>query len=75
MDDHDRVVLAPSELKELVYFATSHAKKELGKLQFFSYLCDHDVTIWHADGGGIGTRTLVKCGCGVERDITDYTLW
>jgi hypothetical protein len=34
-----------------------------------------DITIAYADGGGIGTRVLVTCGCGVEVDLTDYTSW
>jgi hypothetical protein len=33
------------------------------------------VTISHASGGGIGTRTLVECSCGNEEDITDYSIW
>jgi hypothetical protein len=34
-----------------------------------------DVKIEHRSGGGIGTRTVVTCRCGVELDITDYSMW
>jgi hypothetical protein len=68
----DSVRLAPSELRELIFFANTH---HVQKSSLVTFLCNRDLVISHADGGGIGTRTLVKCGCGVERDITDYTLW
>lgn len=39
--------------------------------------CKHEggVKIELASGGGIGTRTIVTCGCGKELDITDYLNW
>ena len=39
--------------------------------------CTHrgDVKIEYGDGGGIGTRVLVTCGCGKEFDVTDYGSW
>jgi hypothetical protein len=73
--NQDRVVLAPSELKNLMDFATGIYNHKDARPRLITYLCNCDVTITHADGGGIGTRTLVKCGCGAEADITDYALW
>jgi hypothetical protein len=37
--------------------------------------CNAEVTIEHFPGGGIGTVTKAKCGCGNEIDITDYEAW
>jgi hypothetical protein len=34
-----------------------------------------DVTIKQYPGGGIGTVTKARCGCGKEIDITDYESW
>jgi hypothetical protein len=68
----DSVTLAPRELRELIFFANTH---HVQKSSLVAFLCDRDMVISHADGGGIGTRTLVKCGCGAEKDITDYSSW
>jgi len=34
-----------------------------------------DVIIEYRDGGSIGTRVFLVCGCGKEIDITDYNSW
>lgn len=33
------------------------------------------VKIEHRSGGGIGTATVVTCGCGKEMDVTNYLSW
>jgi len=55
--------------------------KEMTKLshlwEFHRVNCDHkgDVKIELRSGGGIGTRTIVICGCKKEIDVTDYFSW
>jgi len=55
--------------------------KELDKLShiwdFHRSDCKHEgfAKLEQRDGGGIGTATILICGCGREIDITDYLSW
>jgi hypothetical protein len=55
--------------------------KEMDKLvnlwEFHRKDCDHKgaAAIEYRSGGGIGTVTVVICGCKKELDITDYHAW
>lgn len=55
--------------------------KEMDKLvnlwEFHRKDCNHqgDVKIELRSGGGIGTVTIVICGCKKELDVTDYFSW
>jgi hypothetical protein len=54
--------------------------KEMDKLsrlwEFHKFDCSHQgvVRLEHRSGG-IGTVTVVTCGCGKEMDVTDYGSW
>ena len=74
MEQHKRLVqsipdnmmrIEHEELIELVKFITEHSSE-----------CRMtSVSFRQSAKSGIGTNTYVKCSCGVEKDITDYTLW
>lgn len=36
---------------------------------------NRDITVAHTHSSGIGQNTVVRCGCGEGKDITDYGSW
>jgi hypothetical protein len=36
---------------------------------------DYDIIIAQSSKSGIGTNTVIRCGCGAGKDITDYGSW
>lgn len=37
--------------------------------------CNKDIRIEATAASGIGTNTWIKCICGTEKEITDYSAW
>lgn len=63
----EKIQVSIQEVINLNKFVTAH-----GRIHNSDLL----IVVRNADGGGIGTRTLVKCGtCETEQDITDYSRW
>lgn len=54
------------EMRELIKWVMDHVN-----------ICSHqgDMSIRQSASSGIGTNTLVRCGCGAEKDVTDYASW
>jgi hypothetical protein len=61
----------------MVVLDISELEKAITLWNFHRTDCDHKgcVKIQHRSGGGIGTVTVVICGCGKELDVTDYSSW
>ena len=62
----DRLTLSPTEVTRLEHLWQYHRRD-----------CHHngDVVIEYRSGGGIGTVTVLICGCKKELDITSYSEW
>lgn len=60
------IVLRPIEMEMLAGWYSMH--------NIFCH-SQGDVVIEHKSGGGIGTVTVARCGCGNEINITDYESW
>lgn len=54
------------EMRELIKWVMDHVN-----------ICSHqgEMQIKQSGSSGIGTNTRVCCGCGAERDVTDYGSW
>lgn len=60
-----KVKLAPTEVDMLISWLLER-----------SLTCPkRDIILTQSHASGIGVSSFVKCGCGIEKDITDYNLW
>lgn len=63
----DVMNLARTEARDLLTWLSEHLKT-----------CQNEnlgVYIKQSCSSGIGTNTWLRCGCGWEVDITDYSIW
>lgn len=64
MNPEPRVQLAHSEANSLAQWVTEHFKT-----------CTKGEIVLKVGGCAIGSTLYVECTCGLNRDITDYSLW